>query len=806
MSVREQVLRRVGRYEIVREVGRGGMAVVYLARQSDLDRDVALKELSAFHAGDPDVVERFLRESRLAGSLSHPNIVTVHEYFEHEGIAFIAMEYFQRGSLRGLVGALDVAQSATVLEGVLAGLAHAERRGIVHRDIKPENVMVTAEGGVKIADFGIAKALEGTERSLTGTGAAVGTPAYMAPELATGGEVGAWTDLYAVGVTAYELLSGKPPFDETEPALALMLRHAQEPVPPLGALRPDLDPALAAWVDRLLAKSPSDRPSGAAEAAEELDEILLVGLGPRWRRGGRLPENGAAPLLAAGGGAAPSATPTAPTPALRTASPRRRLWVGLGIGAAVVVASAAAWLVAGRNGGAPAATSPVPDVIPAATEQLGLAASGPRLYVSDPKGRVVGLDRATLGVRASLADPARPRSAVPARRSLLVADGETLTALDSATLAPRAARSAAGGSLLAAADGTVAMSFIDGQARGRICVVAPGLRLEPCAALQFRPTGLGAASSGRIFVADGARGAVVSFRHSSGALARAAPAIHVGVSPHGRLVVDGGMLYVPVKRGIAVVDLRARRVTTTLPLAVTPSELWISPAGRLFAALPGLDGVAVFDTAALDAAPTLVATGRRPVALAGAAAVVDVVGAGGRVTRLDARTGERRGSETIALLGAPPTRRLVLRQIDSTRSASDLSLTLRLSGGRLGATSLVVRDATIADGRASFQLWQGGIGTRVRTERVAGITLRVTSLPGRLAVVVVAAPGAYERLRTVRVDPRTVRVTVRATPRAVTSGGPTTGASTTGGQSGGSTQPSKPAQPAKPKRPTYDIG
>ena len=153
-------LRRVGRYEIVREVGRGASAIVYLARQTDLDRNVALKELAHFHAADPAFVERFLRESRLAGSLNHPNIVTVHEYFEHEGTPYIAMEYLERGSLRPLIGALTTAQVVGVLEGLLAGLAHAESKGIVHRDLKPENVLVTSSGGVKIADFGIAKALE----------------------------------------------------------------------------------------------------------------------------------------------------------------------------------------------------------------------------------------------------------------------------------------------------------------------------------------------------------------------------------------------------------------------------------------------------------------------------------------------------------------------------------------------------------------------------------------------------------------------------------------------------------------------
>src|SRR5207247_8002249 len=130
------VTRSVGRYEIIEELGRGGMAIVYLARQTDLDRLVALKELSAFHASDPAFARRFLRESRLAGSLSHPNIVTVHEYFEHEGTPYIAMEYIERGSLRPYIGKLSLAQVVGVIEGLLAGLAHAETRGIVHRDMK----------------------------------------------------------------------------------------------------------------------------------------------------------------------------------------------------------------------------------------------------------------------------------------------------------------------------------------------------------------------------------------------------------------------------------------------------------------------------------------------------------------------------------------------------------------------------------------------------------------------------------------------------------------------------------------------
>src|SRR3954462_10779337 len=148
------VMKTVGRYEILRELGRGGMALVYLARQTDLDRFVALKELGAFHASDASFAQRFLRESRVAGSLSHPNIVTVHDYFEHEGTPYIAMEYVSGGTLRPHVDHMSLAETAGVLEGVLAGLEHAEGQGIVHRDLKPENLMVTADGRVKIADFG----------------------------------------------------------------------------------------------------------------------------------------------------------------------------------------------------------------------------------------------------------------------------------------------------------------------------------------------------------------------------------------------------------------------------------------------------------------------------------------------------------------------------------------------------------------------------------------------------------------------------------------------------------------------------
>src|SRR5215218_3413777 len=290
-----EVQRTVGRYEIRQELGRGGMAVVYLARQTDLERNVALKELGAFHASDPAFAERFLREALISGSLSHPNIVTVHEFFEHEGTPYISMEYIERGSLRPYLGRLSLAQITGVLEGMLAGLAHAhhESQGIVHRDLKPENIMITREGSVKIADFGIAKALNQASagRFLTATGTTVGTPTYMAPEQAMAKDIGPWTDLYSVGVMAYELLAGRVPFHDTETPMAILLRHVNEPIPSPRSVKPDLDPTLAAWLEQLLAKNPEDRTQNARDAWDELEEIILGLLGPRWRREARLKEH-----------------------------------------------------------------------------------------------------------------------------------------------------------------------------------------------------------------------------------------------------------------------------------------------------------------------------------------------------------------------------------------------------------------------------------------------------------------------------------------------------------------------------------
>src|SRR4051812_19252222 len=266
------------------------MATVYLARQPDLERLVALKELAAFGSQHPQMVARFLREAQIAGSLSDPNIVTVYESFIVDGMPHISMEYLRRGSLRPIADSLQLDQAIMVIHDMLSGLTAAEKQHIVHRDLKPENVLITDDRHVKIADFGIAKAVDrvGTQEFKTATGMTVGTPAYMAPEQAMGREITPATDLYSVGVMAFEMMTGRLSFEADSP-VALLMRHVSDEPPSPLSVKADLDPALSAWILRLLVKDPAERTQTAEQAWEELEDLTISLLGARWRREARLP-------------------------------------------------------------------------------------------------------------------------------------------------------------------------------------------------------------------------------------------------------------------------------------------------------------------------------------------------------------------------------------------------------------------------------------------------------------------------------------------------------------------------------------
>jgi hypothetical protein len=245
-------------YEILSEIGRGGMAIVYRAIEKELEREVALKVLPISLAGDGQMVERFLREARMAARLEHPHVVPIWRVGRAGGMPYIAMKLVHGPTLGDLLssrGALPGAQVRRLLVETASALAHAHGCGIVHRDIKPDNILLEPDGRALVTDFGIARAAR--EGRLTASGTAIGTPRYMSPEQARAKSVDGRSDLYGLGVVAYECLTGRVPFDGPDP-VGILLAHVEQPVP-----EPELhDPeARAIWpvVRRLLEKHPDDR-------------------------------------------------------------------------------------------------------------------------------------------------------------------------------------------------------------------------------------------------------------------------------------------------------------------------------------------------------------------------------------------------------------------------------------------------------------------------------------------------------------------------------------------------------------------
>ena len=278
-------------YRIRSVIGRGGMSTVYLVDDEVLDVQRALKELSDFHASDEAWRERFRNEARLAASLGdHPSIVPIHDYFVWEELPYIVMPYFRLGTVKALVQtSLTTEQVVGLIRTVLDGVLEAEERGVVHRDLKPDNLLRTDQGSVKITDFGIATTWQLSQAHRTRPGYVMGHELYIAPERLVGEEATVRSDLYSVGVIAYELLRGRPPFTRTGSAQDVAVRKVRENAIPIGLLVPGVDAGVASWIDRLLARDPRKRPSGAAEAMETLEAVADSGLGHDWRRRARLP-------------------------------------------------------------------------------------------------------------------------------------------------------------------------------------------------------------------------------------------------------------------------------------------------------------------------------------------------------------------------------------------------------------------------------------------------------------------------------------------------------------------------------------
>ncbi|MEU7245824.1 protein kinase domain-containing protein [Streptomyces sparsogenes] len=277
-----------GRYVVREELGRGGMAAVYRAHDTALDRVVAVKVMHGELGRDPSFRRRFKREAQLAARLAHAHVVAVHDIGEEpdpggagEPMPYLVMEFVEGESLRDRLrrGPVGVDEALRIVADVLAGLEASHARGIVHRDIKPANVMLTPDGGVKVMDFGIARAVQSAESALTGTGTVLGSAPYMAPEQATGGEIDGRTDLYAVGVLLFQLLSARLPFED-DSVPALLYKHVHVAPPALAEVGVDVPPAVQELVTRALAKDPAARYADAGAMREQVEAARAGRPGP----------------------------------------------------------------------------------------------------------------------------------------------------------------------------------------------------------------------------------------------------------------------------------------------------------------------------------------------------------------------------------------------------------------------------------------------------------------------------------------------------------------------------------------------
>jgi serine/threonine-protein kinase len=253
-----------GRYTLERELGRGGMGIVFLARDVALDRPVAIKLLPPYLAAQPEIRDRFIQEARLVARLSHPNIVSVYAAEEQGDLCWFAMAFVRGETLTERVeraGPLPPAQAIRMFQELAWGLGYAHANGVVHRDVKPDNILIEqASGRAMLADFGVAFAADASRQ--TGAGQLIGTPHYISPEQANGIPLDGRSDLYSLGASMFFALTGRNLFDGSSP-IAVITRHLNEPAPPLASVRQDLPRALTEAVDRCLAKDPERRfPSG----------------------------------------------------------------------------------------------------------------------------------------------------------------------------------------------------------------------------------------------------------------------------------------------------------------------------------------------------------------------------------------------------------------------------------------------------------------------------------------------------------------------------------------------------------------
>ena len=414
-----------GPYRIVAPLGRGGMASVYRALDPALDRQVALKVLPPEFLHDPAFAERFRQEARVAARLEHPHVVPIHAFGIDDGRPWMAMRLVTGGSLAQRLqrGPLAPRELAALLRDVAGALDYAHARGVVHRDVKPANVLLDESGRAYLADFGIAKILEASSVA-TATGMVQGTPSYMAPEQAMGSRVDGAADVYALGVVAFECLTGRVPYGGTTP-VAILMKHVQEPVPEPTAA--EATPPVAAVLRRCLAKAPDERWPSAGAFADALD-AAAAGVTPQ------------APLPTLELEATPAATPRVPPGPSVPPLPRRRgglRWaLAGGIVALVALVLAGRVLLSSLTGGAVEVPTPAPPT------SVSPTATPPPTPTPTPRSRVGAATAAGLPTAAPPPATARPADATPAAAAAADASASVApTPAPAAPAAPAAPRS-----------------------------------------------------------------------------------------------------------------------------------------------------------------------------------------------------------------------------------------------------------------------------------------------------------------------------------------------------------------------------